>query len=368
LSLLFVSGALALAGLLAGCSPATSANESPVESKFFSRVKVIGARGAGPGEFNKPRSVAVDARDNLYVVDMTGRVQKFSPDGTFLSFWQMPQTDKGKPKGMCRDEKGNIVVLEPHYSRVNHFAPEGRLVAQWGAHGTNAGNLAFPRSVIVNSRGDIFVSEYGLTERVQQFTSEGTKLVRVLGCVGEGDGEFNRAEGLGVDAQDRLYVADSCHHRIQIFSADGKFLTTYGRPGSGRGEMSYPYDVKVDGQGFQFVCEFGNSRIQVFDARGQPVEILGGPGAAPGQFSNPWGVALDSKGNLYVADSMNHRVQKFFRREAPRAQRKPAGGGRLLVVGRPLLRTPWDVRHITCAAEYFHLTLTLSLRERELTE
>jgi sugar lactone lactonase YvrE len=132
--------------------------------------------------------------------------------------------------------------------------------------------------------------------------------------------------------------------------------------------MSYPYDVKVDGQGFQFVCEFGNSRIQVFDARGQPVEILGGPGAAPGQFSNPWGVALDSKGNLYVADSMNHRVQKFFRREAPRAQRKPAGGGRLLVVGRPLLRTPWDVRHITCAAEYFHLTLTLSLRERELTE
>ena len=317
--ILLSSGVLPLIVLLAGCSPATSSNEAPVESKLFSRVKVIGARGAGLGEFNKPRSVAVDARDNLYAVDMTGRVQKFSPEGIFLSFWQMPQTDKGKPKGMCRDEKGNIVVLEPHYSRVNYFTPGGKLADQWGAHGTNAGQLAFPRSVIVNSRGDIFVSEYGLAERVQQFTSGGAKLIRVIGRGGDGDGEFNRAEGLGVDAQDRLYVADSCHHRIQIFSPEGKFLRAYGRPGSGRGELSYPYDVKVDAQGYQFVCEFGNNRIQVFDPRGQPVEILGGPGAAPGQFSNPWGVALDSKGNLYVADAMNHRVQKFFRRDTMQA-------------------------------------------------
>ena len=367
-----LSGVLALIGLLVGCSPATPADEAPVDSRFFSRVKVIGARGAGLGEFNKPRSVTVDAQDNLYAVDMTGRVQKFSPDGTFLGFWQMPQTDKGKPKGMCRDEKGNIVVLEPHYSRVNHFAPEGRLVAQWGAHGTNAGNLAFPRSVIVNSRGDIFVSEYGLTERVQQFTSEGAKWVRVLGRAGNGDGEFNRAEGLGVDAQDRLYIADSCHHRVQIFSADGKFLAAYGRPGSGRGEMSYPYDVKVDGQGFQFVCEFGNSRIQIFDAHGQPLEILGGPGAGPGQFSNPWGVALDSKGNLYVADSMNHRVQKFIRRNAMRAQSKADVGGQLLVASRQfavaqhqLLRRPWDMIQVACSTEYFPITLTLSLREQQ---
>src|SRR5205823_11636360 len=66
---------------LAGCAPATSSNDAPIESKVFSRVKVIGTRSGGLGEFNKPRSLAVDAQDNLYVVDMTGRVQKFSPGG-----------------------------------------------------------------------------------------------------------------------------------------------------------------------------------------------------------------------------------------------------------------------------------------------
>jgi DNA-binding beta-propeller fold protein YncE len=120
-----------------------------------------------------------------------------------------------------------------------------------------------------------------------------------------------------VDAQDRIYVADSCNHRIQIFSADGKFIRQYGTAGSGLGELSYPYDVAVDAHGYQFVCEFGNSRIQVFDPDCEPVEIIGGPGSEPGQFANPWAVALDSQGNLVVADGLNHRVQKLVRKMGP---------------------------------------------------
>jgi hypothetical protein len=254
------------------------------------------------------------------VVDMTGRVQKFSPSGSFLLSWQMPQTDLGKPKGMCRDREGNIIVLEPHYQRLNYFTPQGKLLAQWGQKGTNDGQFMLPRAVAINSRHDVFVSEYGLVERVQKFACEsGPKpapphWVATFGKAGNGPGEFNRPEGLCFDAQDRLYVADSCNHRIQVFSSDGKFLRAYGHAGSGKGELSYPYDICVDAAGRQYVCEFGNGRIQVFDANDQPIEIIGGQGGGPGQFSNPWGLALDSRENLYVADSQNHRVQKLIRR------------------------------------------------------
>jgi len=305
--------------LSTGCSP-TASNETRVDSGIFQSVRIIGTRGGGLGQFNKPRSLAVDAQDNLYVVDMTGRVQKFSPDGTFLSYWQMPETDKGKPKGMCRDQDGNVVVLEPHYSRVNHYRPDGTLAAQWGRHGTNETELAFPRAVAVNSHGEIYTSEYGLTERVQVFSTNGTRWLRTLGRAGGGPGQFNRPEGLGIDSHDCLYVADSCNHRIQVFSPSGQFLRAHGRPGSGRGEMSYPYDIRVDAAGRQYVCEFGNSRIQIFDAKDQPLEVLGQAGAGPGQFNNPWSIALDSLGNLYVADSLNHRVQKFIRRGSASSQ------------------------------------------------
>src|SRR5262249_22701346 len=149
-------------------------NRFAIKSKLFSSVQIVGGRGTALGQFNKPRSVAVDTNDNFYVVDMTGRVQKFSPNGEFLMFWQMPQTVRGNPKGMVRDKDGNIIVVEPHYWRVNHFTTDGKLVAQWGVHGTNAGELAFPRSVAVNSKGDVFVSEYETAERVQHFGPHGT--------------------------------------------------------------------------------------------------------------------------------------------------------------------------------------------------
>src|SRR5262249_40047509 len=197
--------AVAVVSLGSGCSRSISSDRTPIDSKIFGEVQIIGHRGVGVGELNKPRSVAVDDLDNLYVTDMTGRVQKFSSNGVFLLSWQMPQTDKGRPKGMCNDRQGGIVVNEPHYSRVNHFSPDGKLLAQWGIHGTNGGLLTFPRSVAVNSRHEIYVSEYGLVERIQRFTAHGEKFLTSFGHAGTGPGEFNRPEGLFIDSQDRVY-------------------------------------------------------------------------------------------------------------------------------------------------------------------
>lgn len=334
----------ATAGMLllavAGCSRAPSGDEIALPGRIFSRARVQGTRGVGIGQFNKPRSVTVDRADNLYVVDMTGRVQKFSPRGDFLLFWQMPETALGHPKGLGLDEDGNVIVVEPHYQRINHYSVSGRLLEQWGHKGTNEGQLSMPRGIAINSRHEALVPEFGVVERIQRFdlatirtaiqqASAATnqeappspfpqpKFRESFGRPGQAPGELNRPEGICVDAQDRIYVADSCNHRIQIFSPDGKFLRAYGKPGSGMGELSYPYDIRVDAAGRQYVCEFGNSRIQVFDANDRPLEIIGGPGAGPGRFNNPWSIALDSAGNLYVADSQNHRVQKLLHAGAP---------------------------------------------------
>jgi ABC-type Fe3+ transport system permease subunit/sugar lactone lactonase YvrE len=299
---------------LVGCSNSDDSHRD-INSKYFSEVRIIGSRGGGLGQFNKPRSVAVDTNDNLFVVDMTGRVQKFSSEGVFLKSYQMPETEKGKPKGMCHDRNGNIVLIEPHYCRVNVFSPDLKLLSQWGIRGTNFGELAFPRGVAVNSRNEYFICEYSLVERVQWFKADGQKCLGTFGKPGDGPGDMNRVEGLCLDSKDYIYAADSCNSRIEIFAPNGRFLRSYGKPGNKLGELSYPWDVRVESDGLQFVCEYGNSRIQIFNAADEPVEILGKAGGAPGEFSNPWGICLDSKGNLYVADGMNHRVQKFIRKQ-----------------------------------------------------
>src|SRR2546423_14323990 len=83
--------------LVLGCK------EQPTfHSQFFSSVEVVGRRGAGAGELNKPRSVAVDREDNLYVVDMTGRGEEISAKGEILSFWRKAPTGKGKTQRTVR--------------------------------------------------------------------------------------------------------------------------------------------------------------------------------------------------------------------------------------------------------------------------
>jgi len=322
--------------MLSGCGRESGPTAALPASAHFSRVTVLGSRGVAPGQFNKPRSLICDRDDHLYVADLTGRIQKFSPDGRYLLQWQMPETDLGKPKGMGLDRDGHILVIEPHYMRVNHFTPDGRRVAQWGVKGTNAGAFILPRGIAQDSHGEFFVSEYTVVDRLQRFTVGPTgspsgqdrfepllsdsvtpheaRLTTSWGSSAEAPGQFNRAEGVAVGPGDTVYVADSCNHRIQVFDRDGKFLRSHGRPGSHPGEFSYPYDIRVAPDGTQYVCEFGNSRVTVLDARDQVLEVLGGPGAAPGQFANPWSIALDSQGNLYVADSQNHRVQKLHRK------------------------------------------------------
>src|SRR5512134_2016663 len=87
-SALLAQAAWTLSGysLLLLCSSCnrTPASGTSLDSQLFSRVEVIGSRGSALGQFTKPRSVAVDGEDNVYVVDMTGRVQKFSPGGEYL--------------------------------------------------------------------------------------------------------------------------------------------------------------------------------------------------------------------------------------------------------------------------------------------
>ncbi|MGV3771635.1 MAG: hypothetical protein ACO1QB_01955, partial [Verrucomicrobiales bacterium] len=309
------AGAVLLVAILGSGCGSKSFPSHELKSQFFSDVEELGVRGTGAGQFNKPRSVIVDKEQNIFVMDITGRMQKFTKNRQYAMAWQMPETDIGKPKGMTIDEEGNVVLVEPHYSRVNHFTSNGQLLYQWGKAGRSPGEFVFPRSIAITTNGDSYLSEYGLAERIQRFSKHGEKFLASIGEPGNGPGQFNRVEGLGLDAQNRLYAADSCNHRIQVFSPDGKLLSIFGKAGSGLGEMSYPYDIRIDKHGYKFVCEFGNSRIQVFGPANEPLEIIGNIGSEPGQFFNPWSIALDDQGNLYVADSGNHRVQIFKRKQ-----------------------------------------------------
>ena len=60
-----------------------------------------------------------------------------------------------------------------------------------------------------------------------------------------------------------------------------------------------------------YVVDAGNNRIQTFSPNGDFVSSFGSSGLGPGQFLNPAGIDIDDEGNIYVTDKGNHTIEKF---------------------------------------------------------
>ncbi len=297
-----IAAVSAMAG--AGCGVAPPGEERP--------DSIWGVHGTRPGWLHKPRVAAFDAEDQLYVADLTDRIQVFDRDGQYLRGWRTPALNVDGPSGLTVDRYGRVLVADTHFYRILIYDREGKLLGQLGdgVQGTTPGRFGYPTDAAIDDDGNFFVSEYGENDRIQVFSPKGQWL-RQWGGHGPEPGSFMRPRAIAFDKQGRLFVADSCNHRIQIFDRDGKLLEMWGRRGREAGTLAFPYDLAFGPDGSLYVCEYGNSRVQKFTADGKGLGTWGAPGRRPGQLYNPWALAVDTRGAVSVIDSNNHRVQRF---------------------------------------------------------
>ena len=304
---------LALVLTLIGCdheSELRAFDESNQSTPPLPTDQLIGRPGRTEGRFEVPRAFAIEPSTGaLFVVDKSGRVQRFGHDGSFEVGWRMPRVDNGKPTGMSFGPDGLLYVADTHEHRILVFDRDGLIVKSLGSYGQGRGEFVYPTDVAFAPDGRMFVSEYGGNDRIQVFDTAG-QCIDEFGQPGDGNGEFARPQSIELSADGReLFVCDSCNHRIQVFAVDGTFLRAIGRAGRNAGEVAYPYGLSLVGDGSLLIAEFGNCRVQRVDAiTGESLTIAGGGGRSVGRLSAPWSVALHDH-RVYVLDCANGRVQ-----------------------------------------------------------
>ncbi len=277
---------------------------------------IYGKRGVSGGEFIKPRAVAIDAKDRVYIVDYTARIQVFQASNHECKYlnlcWTTPDYRNGRPSGLSIDRDGNLLVSDSHYNCLRIYSPEGKELRKIGGEaGTGPGQFSYISDAVQDSDGFYYVAEFGDLPRISKLDAEG-RFVCCWGSGGQEPGQFSRIRALALGPDGNLYVADACNHRIQVFTRDGKLVCCWGVPGKEPGELDYPYDLAFNKKGnVLYVVEYGNQRVQKFTPEGKSLGCWGGPGREPGQLASPWALAVDSRGKVHVIDSENHRVQRI---------------------------------------------------------
>ena len=241
------------------------------------------------------------------------------------------------PRGLAIDGQGNLLVTNHGGSAtINKVSPSGNvsLVAGSGVFGYVDGPVATAQfsnlsGIVVNVQGTIYVSDWG-NHCIRKISPAG--VVSTLagnGTAGYADGtgtaaQFNRPEGLTIDAQGNVLVADSYNNRIRLITPSGVVSTLAGSNVQGgfadglasRAQFYWPNGVAVDAAGTVYVADTGNNRIRKISSTGTVSTLAGtaqcgGTDGATGTatFNYPTNVALNARGKICVAEANGYRIR-----------------------------------------------------------
>jgi sugar lactone lactonase YvrE len=260
----------------------------------------------------EPYGVAVDSKGNLYVAD-----QKVG--AIFVFNTETREVDLIKNKinahfvriiGLAMDDNDRLFVSDPGLRHVLVFDSAHK------AEDVITDGLVSPGALAIDRENRLlYVSDVEL-DQVLVYDADSLKLKRKMGTTGHNHelttpGDFAKPTGLAVDQEGNLYVADTLNNRIEIFDADGKFISTFGKAGDGPGYFARPKGVAIDGDGHIWVADGMQDRVQVFDKESQLLISFGGHGLLPGQFQGLTSITIDKMNRVFTSELFPGRVQQF---------------------------------------------------------
>ncbi len=222
-----------------------------------------------PNILQRPFGLLFDGQGRLYVTDYDAdQIQVFSTDGRFLFAWGQEGKRKGDfraPVAIDQDRQGNLYVVEFYGMRVQKFTHDGKFLLTWGSEApwgqaAPPEQLLYPSGLAVGPKdGNIYVTDSG-HDRIKVFSPQG-KFLKEWGAKGIKPGDLNAASGLAFDAEGRLHEADAANHRVQMLATDGEFLGEWYLPNAGNLQVWSPTNLRAVGSRLLYVSDVAENKI-----------------------------------------------------------------------------------------------------------
>ena len=311
--------------------------------------------GAGPtvALFKNPRGIAIDSLGNFYVADSGNHcIRQITPAGVVSRFAGSASGTAGSadgagltvaqfngPYGIAIDADNNLYVVEYSGRRIRKVTPSRVVSTLAGSNNNEVGDtnatgtaarFCNPSGIVIDIANSVLYVADTDNHRIRKVTFPGGVVTTLAGSTaGFADGVGTGAQFYGPrciarDTSGNLFVTDTLNHRIRKVTTGGVVSTLAGSTSGfadGAGAVAQffsPYGIAADASNNLYVADYSNHRIRRVTPQGLVSTIAGngsvtfvdGTGSTA-QFYNPYGIVRDSSGTLYVTELNGNRVRKI---------------------------------------------------------
>jgi DNA-binding beta-propeller fold protein YncE len=278
-----------------------------------------------PWQLIRPYGIAFDSRGLVYVADQkVGAIFIFNTETREATLIKNGvDAHFVLVNGVAIDDSDRLFVSDGKMRRVLVFDPQHKV------EGQIADGLVDPVGLAVDNENRFLYVVDEQQDLVFVYDADSLKLLRHIGTPGKKHtstlpGEFGGASNVALDSDGNVYVTDTMNNRVEIFDAEGNFISEFGKHGDGPGYFARPKGIAVDCDGHIWVADQYQDRVQVFNRDGQLLTYIGDVHASGlGQFRALVGIAIDKQNRVFTTEQYPGRMQMFrYITDAEAAQEK----------------------------------------------
>jgi len=284
-----------------------------------------------PFQLLGPYGMSVDSKGRLYVADQkVGAIFIFNTETKDTELIRNGfEAHFGTLNSVTVDDDGRIFVSDGKLGKVLVLNAKHQVEAQIRE------GLVDPVGMAIDKENRFLYVVDTQQDQVLVYDADTLKPLRKIGTAGKKHtlttpGDFSLPTDVAVDKDGNIYVTDTLNWRVEIFDADGKFISQFGKHCDAIGCFKRPKGIAVDSDGHIWVVDTGMSLVQAYNRDGELLGYVGGPGRNLGQFNDPMGIAIDQNNRMFVSEQYPWgRVQQFryiTDAEADKLKQEKAGG------------------------------------------